>query len=147
MMFFRLAFFQEQSAPQRFPFIDQRRTGGNSGLLRKPDCERHCLRSRPVVESCQEPLFCSGDGMADFGIFYKAFRHTAMDFDDFAEFFQLKTDSEMVSVSGWVMEQFGRVPEAGEEFEWNGLHVRVKSVEAHRIEQIEVRCAAAVKHG
>ena len=28
-----------------------------------------------------------------------------MDFDDFAEFFQLKTDSEMVSVSGWVMEQ------------------------------------------
>ena len=84
MMFFRLAFFQEQSAPQRFPFIDQRRTGGNSGLLRKPDCERHCLRSRPVVESCQEPLFCGGDGMADFGIFYKAFRHTAMDFDDFA---------------------------------------------------------------
>lgn len=70
-----------------------------------------------------------------------------MDLEEFCEHFHVKTDSEMVSVSGWVMEQFGRVPEAGEEFEWNGLHVRVKSVEAHRIEQIEVRCDAAVKHG
>lgn len=70
-----------------------------------------------------------------------------MDLEEFCEHFHVKTDSEMVSVSGWVMEQFGRVPEAGEEFEWNGLHVRVKRVEAHRIEQIEVRCDAAVKHG
>ena len=37
MVFFRLAFFQEQSTSQRFPFIDQRRTGGNPGLLREPD--------------------------------------------------------------------------------------------------------------
>ena len=37
-----------------------------------------------------------------------------MDFEDFASFFHLKSDSEMTSVSGWVMEQFGRVPENGE---------------------------------
>ena len=61
-----------------------------------------------------------------------------MDFDDFAEFFQLKTDSEMVSVSGWVMEQFGRVPEAGDSFAFENLTVRVTRVENHRIEEIQV---------
>ena len=61
-----------------------------------------------------------------------------MDFDDFAEFFQLKTDSEMVSVSGWVMEQFGRVPEAGDSFVFESLTVRVTRVENHRIEEIQV---------
>ena len=61
-----------------------------------------------------------------------------MDFDDFAEFFQLKTDSEMVSVSGWVMEQFGRGPEAGDSFGFENLTVRVTRVENHRIEEIQV---------
>ena len=61
-----------------------------------------------------------------------------MDFDDFTEFFQLKTDSEMVSVSGWVMEQFGRVPEAGDSFVFENLTVRVTRVENHRIEEIQV---------
>ena len=61
-----------------------------------------------------------------------------MDFDDFAEFFQLKTDSEMVSVSGWVMEQFGRVPAAGDSFTFGNLAVQVTKVENHRIEEIQV---------
>ena len=61
-----------------------------------------------------------------------------MDFDDFAAFFHLKTDSEMVSVSGWVMEQFGRVPEAGDSFTFDDLAVRVTRVETHRIEEIQV---------
>ena len=62
----------------------------------------------------------------------------AMDFDDFAAYFHLKTDSEMVSVSGWVMEQFGRVPEAGDSFTFDGLRVEVTRVENHRIEEIHV---------
>ena len=61
-----------------------------------------------------------------------------MDFDDFAESFRLKTDSEMVSVSGWVMEQFGRVPDAGDSFVFDDLAVQVTRVENHRIEEIRV---------
>ncbi len=61
-----------------------------------------------------------------------------MDFDDFAEFFRLKTDSEMVSVSGWVMEQFGRVPTAGDSFTFDDLSIQVTRVENHRIEEIQV---------
>ena len=61
-----------------------------------------------------------------------------MDFDDFAEFFRLKTDSEMVSVSGWVMEQFGRVPAAGDSFTFDDRSIQVTRVENHRIEEIQV---------
>ena len=62
----------------------------------------------------------------------------AMDLADFAAYFRLKTDSEMVSVSGWVMEHFGRVPEAGDSFTLDGLRVEVTRVENHRIEEIRV---------
>ena len=62
----------------------------------------------------------------------------AMDLADFAAYFHLKTDSEMVSVSGWVMEQFGRVPEAGDSFTCGDLRVQVTRVENHRIEEIHV---------
>ena len=68
----------------------------------------------------------------------------AMELDDLAAYFRLKTDSEMVSVSGWVMEQFGRVPEAGEDFTCGELTVEVTRVENHRIEEIRItRCPAA----
>ena len=53
-------------------------------------------------------------------------------------YFQLKTDSEMTSVSGWVMEQFGRVPESGERISAGPLDVLVTKVDNHRIEEIQI---------
>ncbi len=70
-----------------------------------------------------------------------------MDFEDFAAYFHLKTDSEMVSVSGWVMEQFGQVPEVGDSFSFANLHVTVTKVDNHRIEQIQVSQQAGVPAG
>ena len=61
-----------------------------------------------------------------------------MDFDEFAAYFRLKTDSEMTSVSGWVMEQFGRVPESGERISAGPLDVLVTTVDNHRIEEIQI---------
>ena len=61
-----------------------------------------------------------------------------MDFDDFADFFHLKTDSEMVSVSGWVMERCGSVPESGDRFTYDDLDVLVVKVDHHRIEELRV---------
>ena len=61
-----------------------------------------------------------------------------MDFDDFAAFFHLKTDSEMVSVSGWVMECCGGVPESGDRFTYDDLDVFVTRVDNHRIEELRV---------
>ena len=58
--------------------------------------------------------------------------------DDFADFFHLKTDSEMVSVSGWVMERCGGVPESGDRFTYDDLDVLVVKVDHHRIEELRV---------
>ena len=62
-----------------------------------------------------------------------------MDFDDFARFFHLKSDSEMVSVSGWVMECCGGVPESGNRFAYDNLDILVAKVENHRIEELCVK--------
>ena len=61
-----------------------------------------------------------------------------MSFDDFAEYFGLKSDSDMASVSGWVMEQFGRLPESGASFDFETLHVTITRIANHHIEQIRV---------
>ena len=62
----------------------------------------------------------------------------SMDFDDFAEFFHLTGETDMTSVSGWVMEQFGRLPDSGASFDFEGLHVQITRVANHHIEQIRV---------
>ena len=62
----------------------------------------------------------------------------AMDFDDFAEFFHLSDETEMTSVSGWVMEKCDRVPEVGDRFDYGGLHVLVTRVDNHRTGEIQV---------
>ena len=62
----------------------------------------------------------------------------ATNLDDFCEAFRLETDSEVVSVSGWVTEQFGKIPTAGEAFDYGGYRVTVTVVGNHRVEQIEL---------
>ena len=62
----------------------------------------------------------------------------SMDFDDFAEFFHLNAETEMSSVSGWVMEQCDRVPEVGDRFSCQGLDVQVTRVDNHRTGEIKV---------
>ena len=61
-----------------------------------------------------------------------------MSFDDFADYFGLKSDSDMSSVGGWVMEQFGRLPESGASFDFETLHVQITRVANHHVEQIRV---------
>ena len=62
-----------------------------------------------------------------------------MDLEDFQAQFPLAKGSEMVSVGGWVMEQFGRVPEAGDCFSRDGWEVRVTRAERHRVSEIQLR--------
>ena len=66
----------------------------------------------------------------------------SMDFEEFADYFKLDEESEMVSVSGWVMEQFGRVPEQGDRFEYKGLEIEVTQVGNHHVDEIRVKQTA-----
>lgn len=58
--------------------------------------------------------------------------------DDFARFFQLKLDSEVASVSGWVMEQLGTIPTEGDHFDYENLTVTVTAVEERRVARVVV---------
>ena len=62
-----------------------------------------------------------------------------MNYEDFAEHFHLKTESKSVSVSGWILEQFGKVPEVGDQFTCENLEVTVTKVDNHRADEIKVR--------
>ena len=55
-------------------------------------------------------------------------------------FEQLDIDEEMdvVTVSGWVIETLGHVPEQGESFDWKNLHVTVLEMDGRRVKKIQV---------
>ena len=64
------------------------------------------------------------------------------DLDDLYDLFDMKPSEEYdaSSVSGWVMEEIGRVPDVGDRFRADGLEVCVTRVEHRRVMEIRVRC-------
>lgn len=62
--------------------------------------------------------------------------------DDMYDLFQVKGACDAATVSGWVLEQVGRVPEPGDQFESEGLSVTVTRVEHRRVLEIQVRVIA-----
>ena len=63
------------------------------------------------------------------------------DLDDLYDLFDMKPSEEYdaSTVSGWVMEEIGRVPEEGDHFQAEGLDVIVTRVEHRRVIEIQVR--------
>lgn len=60
------------------------------------------------------------------------------DLDDMYDLFEVKGTCDAATVSGWVMEQVGRVPEVGDHFQAEGLDVTVTKVEHRRVLEIRV---------
>ena len=63
------------------------------------------------------------------------------DLDDLYDLFDMKPGQEYdaSTVSGWVMEEIGRVPDVGDRFRADGLEVCVTRVEHRRVMEIRVR--------
>ena len=59
--------------------------------------------------------------------------------DDLYDLFSIKGTCEAATISGWVMEQVGRVPEMGDHFQAEGLDVTVTQVEHRRVLEIRVQ--------
>ena len=57
---------------------------------------------------------------------------------DMYDLFSIKGDCEAATVSGWVMEQIGRIPEVGDRFRSDGLDVTVTKVDHRRVMEIQV---------
>ena len=60
------------------------------------------------------------------------------DLDDMYDLFQVTGECDAATVSGWVLEQLGRVPEPGDHFAWQDLDVTVTRAEHHRVLEIRV---------
>lgn len=60
------------------------------------------------------------------------------DLTDMFDLFALKSESDANTVSGWVMEQVGRIPEVGDHFVADGLDVTVSDVDHRRVLEIRV---------
>ncbi len=60
--------------------------------------------------------------------------------DEMFELFDKKADEEtdMTTVSGWVMERLGKIPDEGDRFEWENLSVTVIKTDGRRVLEIEV---------
>ena len=61
------------------------------------------------------------------------------DVDRMLDLFSLKEESDSATVSGWVLDKLGHIPETGERFECDGLAVTVTRVQHHRVLEIQVR--------
>lgn len=57
------------------------------------------------------------------------------------ECFEKEAEFDVHTVSGWVMEQLERIPQIGDEFESEGLGVKVLQMTGRRVEQVSVKIA------
>ncbi|MBE6592136.1 MAG: HlyC/CorC family transporter [Ruminococcaceae bacterium] len=64
----------------------------------------------------------------------------AVNFDDFCQFFDITCESDSVSLGGWVMEQLGGIPDEGDKFDFENLHITVTDTDSHRITHVMVVC-------
>lgn len=58
--------------------------------------------------------------------------------DDMLELFDIDEEYDPVTVNGWVQEELGRFPKAGDCFECNGLRVTVEKAEKRRATEVRV---------
>lgn len=50
----------------------------------------------------------------------------------------IDAEPDVVTVSGWAMEEIGKVPEKGDSFEYHGLDVKVMEMDNKRVEKVSV---------
>ena len=58
--------------------------------------------------------------------------------DDFCDHFDVKSDSDSVSLGGWVMDQMECIPDEGDSFQYENLTITVSKTDDHRVEAVTV---------
>ncbi len=63
------------------------------------------------------------------------------DFDDLCERFDLEEDDEdpdFITVSGWVINELGHIPQVGEKFDYQNLYVKVTKADRRKVLEVEI---------
>ena len=62
----------------------------------------------------------------------------SMDFEEFCEYFEIETETEMNSVGGFIMEKLSKVPEVGDKFKFENLSFEVTQTDERRASKVTV---------
>ncbi len=62
----------------------------------------------------------------------------AVSLSDFCDYFDIQTDSDSVSLGGWIMDQMERIPKEGERFDYQNLCITISQAEDHRVQSVQV---------
>ena len=105
--------------------------GGTCGIVTMED----------ILEELVGEIWDEHDEVAE--MFRRIGEHTyrvsgSVDLDDVCGFFGLKLHSEMISLSGWVMEQIGKLPVPGDSFPYEQLVITVISMDCHKVAEVEI---------
>lgn len=60
------------------------------------------------------------------------------DLDEMFAFFGIKAEAEASTINGWVIEQLDRIPEKGDSFDFENLHVAVEETEYQRATRVRI---------
>ncbi len=60
------------------------------------------------------------------------------DIEEVLELFDIKEEQEVLTVSGWVMEQLQKIPDEGDSFTYQNLQVRVIAMDERRVDKIQI---------
>ena len=62
----------------------------------------------------------------------------SINFTDFCERYDVESDTNSVSLGGWINEQMGKIPEEGDEFEYENLHITITETDGRRVSKVKV---------
>lgn len=63
------------------------------------------------------------------------------DLDEMFAFFSIRTETEASTINGWVIEQLDRIPEKGDSFDFENLHIAVEETEYQRATRVRITVA------
>ena len=63
----------------------------------------------------------------------------AADLDEMCRFFGIHGEAPGNSISGWVMDQLGHIPDQGDSFQYEDLQITVTAIDYRRVLELEVR--------
>lgn len=108
--------------------------GGLEGLITLHDVLREVVQDMPAAATDEEPLAVQredGSWLLD----------GSLPVDRFKDLFDIQELPEedtgyYQTLGGLVMMQMGRIPAAGEHFEWQGLRLEVMDMDGHRVDKV-----------
>jgi putative hemolysin len=110
--------------------------GGIEGLVTLNDLMEAIVGDLPSVEDREDPMVVEredGSWLLDGGL-------DLSEFKDLVEVSSLPDESSgtFQTLGGFVMHRIGRIPHAGEHFEWNNLRIEVVDMDGKRVDKILV---------